>query len=163
MGIVLIYSTKTDTQLTDLCFLKLGMLVPLRDFQQSCTHKPCWVYVGRGQHLLAKTTRDVVIKRYPTGNWTLASYTMCHLVTSYAIMNWTQLLLIRHIRTMKNMEINLGINSRMSTTILARVHYHTAEHEWKWMASINQHTLQVSWRCVSWFITLWDRTITWIW
>jgi hypothetical protein len=38
MGIVLIYSTKTDTQLTDLCFLKLGMLVPLQDFQQSCTH-----------------------------------------------------------------------------------------------------------------------------
>jgi hypothetical protein len=67
MEIVLIYSTKPDTQLTDLCFLQLGLLLPLWDFQQPCTHKPCWVYVGRQQHLLAKTTQDVVIKTYIIG------------------------------------------------------------------------------------------------
>jgi hypothetical protein len=34
---------------------------------------------------------------YLIGYWTLAAYTMCHLVTNYAIMNnWAQLLFIRH-------------------------------------------------------------------
>jgi hypothetical protein len=80
-------STKTATQLTDLCFLQLGFRLPLWDFQQSYTHKPCWVYVGREQQLLAKTTPDMVIKSYLTGNSTLAAYTMCHLVTNYAIVS----------------------------------------------------------------------------
>jgi hypothetical protein len=68
MRAVLSYSTKTDTQLTDLCVLQLGMLLPLWNFQQSCTHKPCWADVGRGQNSLAKTTQDIVIKTYFTGN-----------------------------------------------------------------------------------------------
>jgi hypothetical protein len=63
MGNAVIYPTKNDTQLTDLCFLQLGVLLPPWHFQQSCTHKPCWVYVGRAQHLLAKTTPDLVIKK----------------------------------------------------------------------------------------------------
>jgi hypothetical protein len=62
MGFCLIFSTKTDTQLTELCFLQVGLLLPLWDFEQSCMHKPCWVYVASGQHLLAKTTPNAVIK-----------------------------------------------------------------------------------------------------
>jgi hypothetical protein len=60
------------------------------------------------------------------------SYTMCHLVTKlgdHEKLNATSVYKT-YKGTMKNMEINLGINSGMSTTILATVHYyHTAKHE----------------------------------
>jgi hypothetical protein len=56
---------------------------------------------------------------------------MCHLVTKlgyYEKLNETSVYK-PYKGTMKNVEINLGINSAMSTTILTRVHYHTAKHE----------------------------------
>jgi hypothetical protein len=56
---------------------------------------------------------------------------MCHLVTKLGYheqLNSTSVYKT-YKGTMKNVEINLRINSGMSTTILARVHYHTAKHE----------------------------------
>jgi hypothetical protein len=139
-GHVLIYSTNTDTQLTDLCFPQFGLLLPLWDFQQSCMHTPCWVYVATGQHLLAKTTPDMVIKllHCELNRGCLHHVSPCYQLCYHEQLNSTSVYKT-YKWTTKNMESQLWINSGMSTTILARVHYHTAKHEWNWMASINQH------------------------
>jgi hypothetical protein len=53
--------------------------------------------VRSGQHVLAKTTPDMVIKCDLNGKITLVAYTMCNLVTTYVIMNnLTELLFVRH-------------------------------------------------------------------
>lgn len=63
-----------------LCFPQLGLLLPLCDFQRSCTHKPWWLCVFRGQNLLATTIPVVMIGSYLIGKWTPAAYTMCNLL-----------------------------------------------------------------------------------
>jgi len=71
MRTVLIYSTKNDAQLAVSLFCAVGVAATtmgLPTILNAHTHtNHVGVYVGRGQHLLAKMTPDGAIKSYLTG------------------------------------------------------------------------------------------------